>query len=46
VRRDLPLISLYARIGSEDQALRLYDQLRHEIFNQPEYKEVMTDMED
>jgi len=38
--------ALYERVGSKDRALRLYDHLRHEIFNEPEYKEVMADMED
>jgi acylglycerol lipase len=38
--------ALFERVGSEDKTLRLYDRLRHEIFNEPEYKEVMQDMED
>jgi acylglycerol lipase len=37
--------ALYERVGSEDKTLRLYDHLRHEIFNEPEYKEVLADME-
>jgi acylglycerol lipase len=37
--------ALYDRVGSADKTLRLYDQLRHEIFNEPEYKEVLGDME-
>jgi len=35
---------LYERIGSEDKTLKLYDDLRHEIFNEPEHKAVMADM--
>ena len=38
--------ALYERVGSEDKTLRLFDPLRHEIFNEPEYKEVMADPED
>jgi acylglycerol lipase len=37
--------ALYDRVGSGDKTLKLYPQLRHEIFNEPEYKEVMGDME-
>ena len=36
--------ALYERVGSEDKTLKLYDNLRHEIFNEPEYKEVMAEM--
>jgi len=38
--------ALYERVGSEDKTLKLYDTLRHEIFNEPEHKEVMADMEE
>ena len=38
--------ALYERVGSKDKTLRLYHHLRHEIFNEPEYKEVLADMED
>ena len=37
--------ALYERVGSKDKTLKLYDGLLHEIFNEPEYKEVMADME-
>ena len=36
--------ALYEVVGSTDKRLKLYDNLRHEIFNEPEYKEVMADM--
>ncbi|MEW6188325.1 MAG: lysophospholipase [Thermodesulfobacteriota bacterium] len=38
--------ALFERIGSKDKTLKLYDRLRHEIFNEPEYKEVLADMEE
>lgn len=38
--------ALYERVGSEDKTLKLYDNLRHEIFNEPEHKEIMAEMED
>jgi alpha-beta hydrolase superfamily lysophospholipase len=36
--------ALFERVGSSDKTLKLYDQLRHEIFNEPEHKEVLADM--
>ena len=36
---------LYERIGSKDKTLKLYDGFYHEIFNEPEYKRVMADVE-
>ena len=36
--------ALYEAVGSEDKCLKLYDHLRHEIFNEPEYEEVMAHM--
>lgn len=36
---------LYEFIGSEDKTLKLYEGLLHEIFNEPEYPTVMTDLE-
>jgi acylglycerol lipase len=36
---------LYERITSKDKTLKLYDGLLHEIFNEPEYPQVMADME-
>jgi acylglycerol lipase len=36
---------LYERIPSKDKTLKLYDGLLHEIFNEPEYPQVMADME-
>jgi acylglycerol lipase len=38
--------ALYEKVGSEDKTLKLYDNLRHEIFNEPEHKEIMAEMED
>jgi acylglycerol lipase len=36
---------LYERIASKDKTLQLYEGLLHEIFNEPEYPQVMADME-
>jgi acylglycerol lipase len=36
---------LYEYIGSEDKTLKLYGGLLHEIFNEPEYPQVMADLE-
>jgi lysophospholipase len=36
---------LYEYIGSRDKTLKLYEGLLHEIFNEPEYHQVMSDME-
>jgi alpha-beta hydrolase superfamily lysophospholipase len=36
---------LYERVGSHDKTLKLYEGFYHEIFNEPEHKQVMTDME-
>jgi acylglycerol lipase len=36
---------LYERVGSKDKTLKLYDGLYHEIFNEPEHKKVMADVE-
>jgi alpha-beta hydrolase superfamily lysophospholipase len=36
---------LYERVGSKDKTLKLYDGFYHEIFNEPEHKQVMADME-
>jgi len=32
-------------VGSKDKTLRLYEGLLHEIFNEPEHKQVMADVE-
>lgn len=37
---------LYERISSEDKTLKLYEGFYHEIFNEPDHKKVLTDMED
>ena len=37
--------ALYEHVGSVDKTLKIYDKLRHEIFNEPEHKDVMADME-
>jgi alpha-beta hydrolase superfamily lysophospholipase len=36
---------LYERAGSKDKTLKLYDGFYHEIFNEPEHKRVMADVE-
>lgn len=36
---------LYEGISSEDKTLKIYDGLYHEVFNEPEYKEVLGDVE-
>lgn len=36
---------LFERIGAKDKTLKLYEGLLHEIFNEPEYPQVMADME-
>jgi acylglycerol lipase len=36
---------LYERLGSKDKTLKVYDGLRHEIFNEPEHPLVMADLE-
>jgi len=35
---------LYDSVGSEDKALKFYDGLYHEIFNEPEHKQVLQDV--
>jgi acylglycerol lipase len=37
--------ALYEDIGSADKTLKLYPQLMHEIFNEPEHPQVFADME-
>jgi alpha-beta hydrolase superfamily lysophospholipase len=36
---------LYERASSTDKTLKLYDGFYHEIFNEPEHKQVMADVE-
>jgi alpha-beta hydrolase superfamily lysophospholipase len=36
---------LYERVGSKDKMLKLYDGFYHEIYNEPEHKQVMADVE-
>ncbi len=36
--------TLFEALGSKDKTLKLYPGLRHEIFNEPEYPQVMADM--
>ena len=36
---------LYERVGSKDKTLKLYEGFYHEIFNEPEHKKVMADVE-
>lgn len=35
---------LYERVSSKDKTLKLYDGFYHEIFNEPEHKQVMADV--
>ena len=35
---------LYEFLGSRDKTLKVYDGLRHEIFNEPEHAQVIADM--
>ncbi|MBN1849002.1 MAG: lysophospholipase [Deltaproteobacteria bacterium] len=37
--------ALYDLVKSKDKTLMLYDNLLHEIFNEPEHEQVMSDME-
>ena len=37
--------ALFDAVGSTDKTLKLYDGLMHEIFNEPEHKQVLADME-
>ena len=37
--------TLHQHVGSADKSLRLYDGLKHEIFNEPEHPQVMADLE-
>jgi acylglycerol lipase len=37
--------TLYEQIGSKDKTLKLYEGLLHEIFNEPEHPQVLTDLE-
>ncbi|MGD0780049.1 MAG: lysophospholipase [Dehalococcoidales bacterium] len=37
---------LCERIGAKDKTLKLYEGLLHEIFNEPEYPQVLSDLED
>ena len=36
--------ALYEALSSKDKTLKLYDGLRHEIFNEPEHIQVISDM--
>jgi acylglycerol lipase len=36
---------LYERVGSRDKTLKLYEGFYHEIFNEPEHRQVMADVE-
>jgi len=36
---------LYERVGSKDKTLKLYGGFYHEIYNEPEHKQVMADVE-
>jgi alpha-beta hydrolase superfamily lysophospholipase len=37
---------LYDNVGSNDRTLKLYDGFYHEIFNEPEHKQVLADTEE
>ncbi len=36
---------LYEKVSSEDKTLKVYDGLYHEVFNEPEHSQVLTDVE-
>jgi alpha-beta hydrolase superfamily lysophospholipase len=36
---------LFDRVGSEDKEIKVYDDFYHEVFNEPEHKTVMADVE-
>jgi alpha-beta hydrolase superfamily lysophospholipase len=36
--------ALYDVVGSTDKTLKLYPELLHEIFNEPEHPQVLADM--
>ena len=36
---------LYDQVGSKDKTLKLYEGFYHEIFNEPDHKQVLDDME-
>jgi alpha-beta hydrolase superfamily lysophospholipase len=36
---------LYERVGSRDKTLKLFEGFYHEIFNDPERQQVLTEME-
>lgn len=36
---------LYEKAGTTDKRLKLYDGLYHEVFNEPEYEEILKDVE-
>jgi len=37
--------TLYEKAGTTDKRLKLYDGLYHEVFNEPEYEEIMKEVE-
>jgi alpha-beta hydrolase superfamily lysophospholipase len=37
--------ALFERVASSDKTLKLYPELMHEIFNEPEFPQVMGDLE-
>ena len=37
---------LYEMAGSKDKTLRLYEGFYHEIFNEPQHKQVFTDIQE
>ena len=38
--------NLYETVASKDRTLKLYPELLHEIFNEPEHPQVLGDLED
>ncbi|MGE0060350.1 MAG: alpha/beta hydrolase, partial [Dehalococcoidia bacterium] len=36
--------ALFEAVGSEDRTLKLYPELMHEIFNEPEHPQVLGDL--
>ena len=38
--------ALFETVASRDKTLKLYPELLHEIFNEPEWPDVMVDLEE
>ena len=36
---------LYEKVGTSDKTIKIYDGLYHEVFNEPEHDQVLTDVD-